>query len=140
MKRILSLILLICAIAFGQNYVKIATAIAATDLTNINKSTYLIYSDIDNIDLSVAGQNLCIDNEFTKMVDKFTCTKPISYLISNINDADIIITNNGAKSENKLVVCTNAMDNCDVIIDKKILLNKDNMNKKGFVPEPGHKW
>ena len=132
--------LLIGSLALAQNYVQTAMAIAATDLTNINKSEYKLYTDIPDFSNDLEGSNLCLDNNFAKHVDKFTCAKPITYVLTtNLDSADIILSNDKS-SINKLVVCTEKSDNCDVVINKKVELNREHMNDKGFVPDPNHRW
>lgn len=140
MKKIISLILLLTSMLFARDYARIAVAIASTDLSNVNKSTYMIYTDLDGVVGELEGENLCLDSRFAKHVDKFTCKKPIVYQLSDKSSADLIITQKGIVSD-ALVICLEDAENCDVILgQKRIKFNKENMAKKGFVADPGRKW
>lgn len=142
LKKIISIIAIACCALFARDYAKIAVAIASTDLSNINKSEYVIWTDLDGVVGEQEGENLCLDARFAKHVDSFTCKKPIVYHLGEPQEADIIITNDGVEAD-ALVFCLEDSDNCDVIIGqkkKKIKFNKDSMTEKGFVADPGRQW
>ena len=126
--------------------------VASTDLTNLNKSKFNVYSDITNPSIqagvsSLSDQNLCKIEKFKKSAGDFTCSKDISYTITyDPNKADIYITDNPQLYVfgKKLFVYIGERVEADSIPLKFIIKNKDiemeidtkKLKEQGFVPDP----
>lgn len=156
MKKILLFILclIMAAVAqprekpkFGDFLVKTALVIEATDFTNTTKSDYKVFFEVSNENtineaLGNQGIDMCTLERFKKRVGSGVCNKPIKYMITdNSDDADIIISDKGGfVGEKKLAVCLDSFGSCDVVVTKgKITINRDEMAKKGFMPDPSLK-
>lgn len=150
MRKLLVLILCCIALASGAKttktefFVKSAILFAASDLTNINISEYSLFIDDDSIDttdiLKWEGQNLCEDKMFKKHIGDFNCNKPIKYTITGLDKATVILTKTGITNNKKsMVICTEEHETCDIIFKRPPVINKENLEAKGFIMDPNLK-
>lgn len=133
---IISLILMVMFANAGIE--KKIVEVMSMDLTNVNKSEYRIYSEIEEKDI-LEGQNLCLEKDFK--VDAYTCKKPIYYVYVNEKESADILIMNEYVDNSKVVVCKED-DRCDIIYSdgkKKLKINIDKMKDKGYVPDPSRK-
>jgi len=127
----------------GQRYVIFSMVTAATDLTNLSKSDYGIFLNLENDGITKTifeneGKNLCERERFATAVGSVVCSHEVKYHKADQETADIIITDKEIAVERKAIVtCTKDLKDCDLVIkDKGFQKNDDNLKKKGFVPDP----